>query len=140
MHKSNRIVHGLWIGPALSKLELLTIRSFVEHGHEFHLWVYDKIDSPLPEGAILRDGNAIFDRSAIFQRDASDPENQLGAGSYATFSDLFRVKVLHDEGGIWSDMDVLCLRPVDISAPYIFRAHRMGAVMNFIKAPKGSRL
>ena len=35
MDKSTKIVHGLWIGEELSNLELLTIHSFIHHGHEF---------------------------------------------------------------------------------------------------------
>jgi len=47
IHPSNAI-HGLWIGRHLSKLEKLTLHSFLKHGHEFNLWVYDELVEPLP--------------------------------------------------------------------------------------------
>ena len=50
MDESNRIVNGLWIGNRLSKLELLTICSFLANGHDFHLWTYSDIRTPLPAG------------------------------------------------------------------------------------------
>ncbi len=56
------------------------------------------------------------------------------------FSDLFRARLLYALGGIWIDMDVLCLRPFDFEQPYVFRSHRLGAVMNVIKCPPKSRL
>ena len=49
----NLVVHGMWIGERLSKLELLTIRSFLHHGHEFHLWLYDPLDTPLPSEVVI---------------------------------------------------------------------------------------
>jgi len=136
---ANRIVHGLWIGP-LSRLERLTLHSFVAKGHEFHLWRYVRTLDPLPPGVVLRDANEIVPQAKVFRKRAADDELELGAGSYATFSDLFRTLLLHKLGGIWVDMDVLCLRPFDFEPPYVFRAHRLGAVMNVIKCPPGSRL
>lgn len=136
---ANRIVHGLWIGP-LSRLELLTLHSFVANGHEFHLWRYQRTLDPLPRGVLVRDANEILPRDMVFRKRAEDSEIGLGAGSYATFSDLFRTKLLHKLGGIWVDMDVLCLRPFDFEQPYVFRSHRLGTVMNLIKCPPGSPL
>jgi glycosyltransferase involved in cell wall biosynthesis len=135
----NRIVHGLWIGP-LSRLERLTMHSFVGHGHEFHLWRYGVAPDRLPRGVVVRDANEILPSAAVFRKLEADKELELGAGSYATFSDLFRAQLLHKLGGIWVDMDVLCLRPFDFAQPYVFRAHRLGVVMNVIKCPPGSRL
>jgi glycosyltransferase involved in cell wall biosynthesis len=135
---SNRIVHGLWIGP-LTRLERLTLCSFVARGHEFHLWRYERVPDPLPRGVVVRDANEILPRERVFRKRIADGELGLGEGSYAMFADLFRTKLLHELGGIWVDMDVLCLRPFDFEQPYVFRAHRLGAVMNVIKCPPGSR-
>jgi hypothetical protein len=51
---SNQIVNALWIGDNLSDLELLTINSFINNGHEFHLWIYDNIKTILPEKIVLK--------------------------------------------------------------------------------------
>jgi len=35
------------------------------------------------------------------------------------YSDLFRYSVLHQMGGWWSDLDVVCLKPFDFDDPYV---------------------
>ena len=137
----NRIVHGLWIGPTLSKMELLTIKSFLRHGHEFHLWVYDKIQTPLPKEVVLQDANKIIPRKRIIKKADTDLECGVGKGSFSSpFSDLFRYKLLYEKGGYWVDMDVTCLRPLNFKEPYVFRPHRVGVVGNIMKCPPRSRL
>ncbi len=137
----NRTVHSLWIGPTLSKMELLTIRSFLRHGHEFHLWVYGDLATPLPKEVVLEDANEIIPQSRVVQKAETDPETGVGKGSYSSpFSDLFRYKLLHEKGGYWVDMDVTCLRPFAYSTPYVFRRHRVGVVGNIMKCPPKSRL
>ena len=139
MRQENLVVHGLWIGD-ISRLEMLTMRSFVERGHEFHLWRYESTPERLARNVILRDANEIAPRAAVFRKRVNDDGVGLGSDSYATFSDLFRTKLLYEHGGIWVDMDVMCLRPFDFQEPYVFRGHRIGAVMNLIKCPPRSAL
>ena len=136
----NRVVHGLWIGSTLSKMELLTLKSFIRHGHEFHLWVYDRIVTPLPDGVVLEDASEILPRSRITRKAEVDPETGVGKGSVSPFSDLFRYKLLYEKGGYWVDMDVTCLKPFSFRTPYVFRAHRIGVVGNIMKCPPKSRL
>lgn len=136
----NRAVHGMWIGETLSKMELLTIRSFLRHGHEFHLWVYDLPQTVLPKEVILEDANEIIPQKRIFKKAETDPETGIGKGSCSPFSDLFRYKLLYEKGGYWVDMDVTCLRPFNFSEPYVFRSHRVGVAANIIKCPPHSRL
>src|SRR5690606_39527147 len=40
--KSNDIINALWIGKHLSLIEILTIRSFLDNGHSFRLFVYEE--------------------------------------------------------------------------------------------------
>ena len=139
-NEENKIVHGLWIGSSLSQIELLTIHSFLSHGHDFYLWVYDEIKTELPAGTVLKDANSIIPAERVFRYKYS---NQFGhgKGSVAGFSDVFRYKLLYEQGGWWVDMDVSCLKPFDFSEPYIFRTHHfLPAVGNIMKCPKGSRL
>src|SRR5215471_10867912 len=140
MADNNRIVHGLWIGSELSRLEQLTLRSFARFGHEFHLWVYDDIETRLPVNVALRDANKILPRERIFRTARQDAETGVGKGALPPFSDLFRYKLLYEHGGIWADMDVTCLRPLDFEEEYVFRPHRLGMVGNLMKCPKGSEL
>jgi|HubBroStandDraft_6_1064221.scaffolds.fasta_scaffold01118_3 glycosyltransferase involved in cell wall biosynthesis len=136
----NRIVHGLWIGQRLSKLELLTIHSFLRHGHEFHLWLYDDLETLLPDNVILENAEEILPHSRIFRRRDTDPETGVGRCSLGSFADLFRYKLLFERGGWWADMDVTCLRPFDFQTDYVFRSHRVGVVNNIIKCPPRSML
>src|SRR5688500_8391522 len=140
MRDDNRIVHGLWIGDQLSKLEQLTLRSFARHGHEFHLWVYTTLRTPLPQGVIVRDANTVLPITSVFRKLNADPDTGVGRGSVSLFSDLFRYKLLYEHGGYWADLDVTCLKPLDFCEPYVFRDHRVGVVGNIMKCPQGSRL
>lgn len=141
LREDNRIVHGMWVGGPLSRLELLTLRSFTHFGHEFHLWLYDDLSVPVPVGVRLRDANEIIPRDKVFKKADYDPETGVGKNSYgAPFSDLFRYRLLHEHGGIWADMDVTCLQPFDFDEEFVFRTHRVGVVGNIMKCPKNSQL
>jgi len=136
------IVHGLWVGEQpLKNLEFLTLKSFTEMGSEFHLWNYGTVNQDLPNGVILRDANEILDSSKIFKR----PDRmyfQFGGGNFVSFSDVFRYKVLYELGGWWSDLDVLCLKPLEeVKTEYWFRFHGvLPAVGNIMKCPAKSQL
>lgn len=133
-------VNALWIGSRLSNLELLTIRSFMAHGHRFRLWAYDNIETPLPEGIILADAGRIIPKHQVFAYRNSNSFGH-GKGSYAGFSDVFRYKLLYEIGGWWTDMDITCLRPLYTDKAYFFRPHHeLPVVGNLMKCPKGSEL
>ncbi|NSW45483.1 MAG: hypothetical protein HPY79_06695 [Bacteroidales bacterium] len=140
MHPDNQIIHSLWIGKELSPLELLTIYSFIANGHKFYLWIYESIETPLPQKVILKDANEIIPYSKVFKYKFANQYGH-GKGSYAGFSDLFRYALLYQYGGWWVDMDVTCLKPFDIKEPYVFRSHHeLKVVGNIIKCPPKSEL
>lgn len=139
-------VQMLWVGGALSVLERLALSSWLANGHEVHLYTYGK---PMKAARGLR----IFDAREILP---AQPGTQSSAGGQAPvkFSDMFRFAVLHRHGGIWADIDVVCLRSLDFAADmdYFFasemlpaqagdegklRIRTSGCVM---KAPAGSPL
>ena len=137
---NNKIINGLWVGDKLSRIELLTLNSFIKNGHEFHLWVYDKLLTEVPEGVVLSDANSIVPREKIFRY---KNKNQFGhgKGSLGGFSDIFRYKLLYERGGWWVDMDVCCLKPFDFESPYVFRTHHnLRMVGNIMKCPQKSEL
>jgi glycosyltransferase involved in cell wall biosynthesis len=138
----NKVVHGMWVGAHLSRMELLTLHSFAQHGHEFHLWAYDDLSKfQLPRAVKLRDAEEIIPRKKVFAKKSRDRETGVGKNSFgAPFSDLFRFKLLYEQGGIWADMDVTCLKPFDFKGEYAFRPHRLGVVGSILKCPKGSKL
>jgi mannosyltransferase OCH1-like enzyme len=128
------IIQGLWIGPELSVMERLSVASFLAHGHEYHLYVYDDVRR-VPAGAVVRDANEILPSSMIFQYTREK--------SYAGFANFFRYKLLLERGGWWADSDVVCLRPFSFPGEYVFASEidRGVQVANtgVIKAPAGSR-
>lgn len=97
------IIQSLWIGAPLSNIEKLCIRSFLDHGHEFHLYTYADIGG-IPSGAIVKDANEILPESEIFT---------YKGGSYAGFANWFRYALLAKHGNFWVDMDTVCIRPFD---------------------------
>jgi len=107
------VVKGLWIGEELGKIERLCIKSFQKQGHIFELFTYGKVKG-IPEKTIIRDGNEILEEKEIFKYDES----------YLPFSDLFRYKMLYDEGGTWVDMDMICIKPLIFHEKFVFSAER----------------
>lgn len=95
------IVHMLWVEGELSKLERLCCASFVMNGYKVKLWTYGSMRS-VPAGVELCDARQILSSDRIFR---------YANGSFAGFSDLFRYAVLCAQGGLWSDLDVICLLP-----------------------------
>jgi glycosyltransferase involved in cell wall biosynthesis len=142
LSRDNKIIHGMWFGPRLSRLELLTLHSFTHYGHDFHLWAYDDLTRhDLPKGVVLRDAEEIISRKDVFSKSSRDRETGVGRNSFAApFSDLFRYKLLLKHGGIWVDMDVTCLRPFAFSGEYAFRPHRIGVIGSILKSPPASPL
>ncbi len=128
-------VHSLWIGKTLSVIELLTIHSFLKHGYVFNLWIYEPLETSVPDAVFIRDANIILPETKIFFYQ-NQSQFGIGKGSVAGFSDIFRYKLLHDVGGWWVDMDVTCLQPFQIDSPYFFREHHnLLLVGNVMKAP-----
>jgi hypothetical protein len=138
--EANKTVNALWIGTKISTPELVTMQSFINQGHQFILWAYDKIENDLPKDVILKDAREILPRENVFCYKYS---NQFGhgKGSYAGFSDIFRYKLLYLYGGWWTDMDVSCLKPLEFDEEYVFRTHHsLPLVGNIMKCPKNSQL
>lgn len=136
----SKTVHGLWIQGNLSCLELLTIESFLANGFTFQLWTYEPKSINAPEKAIVRDANEIIPAEQVFSYHNQNIHGH-GKGSYAGFSDIFRYKLLYEHGGIWSDMDITCIKPFSLNDEYFFRYHEhSGAVGNFMKCPPKSQL
>ena len=110
-------IQGLWVEGPLTAMEQLSVRSFLAHGHPYHLYSYDAVPN-LPAGAELRSAAEVLPASAVFRYSAAE------GGSFAAFSNLFRYRLLHERGGWWADTDVVCLRPFDFAAERVFAAER----------------
>ncbi len=132
---TNEAIQGLWIGPELSLMEQLSIRSFLMNGHEYRLYVYDDVKH-VPDGTILKDANEILPASMIFQ--------YRHRKSYAGFANFFRYKLLLEKGGWWADSDLICHRRFDFRQQYVFATEKRHddevITCGAIRAPAGSEI
>src|SRR5262245_48660929 len=78
------VIQMFWHGAPLSRMERLSIASFLHHGHSVDLYVYDE-PANVPHGAQLRDAGQILPRSAVFRHKRSR--------SLAVFADWFRYRL-----------------------------------------------
>ena len=114
MDDQNRIIKGLWIGNKLSPIEILCIKSYLQNGHEFHLYTYEPVKN-VPEGTIIKDAGEIISHSEMLEIVSG-----ISAHAYAIFSDIFRYKLLYETGGWWSDLDAICVKQFDFAEEYVF--------------------
>ena len=113
---------SFWHGP-MSWLEQLSIASFRRHGHNVEIYSYGPIEG-FPEGAIRREAAEIL------------PADQLrfykGKGTPGVFSDRFRLCLLQQGRGLYSDLDVYCVRPFANLPDYVMGYERSGSVNNAV--------
>ena len=133
------IVQSMWIGSATSVMEQLSIVSYMEHGHPFHLYTYADVEN-IPAGAIIRDGREILPAEEIFCY-----RRGYGKGSVSAFSNCFRYKLLLERGGWWTDLDSVCMQPLDFDGEHVVGYQRHPQIEQYIasglmKAPAGSAL
>ena len=93
---------SFWHGSNLSPYHQLALKSFIDHGHRFLLFAYEKVK--VPAGVELCDASEILPRERIFLH-----KTAVGSGTVNGFSDVFRFHLLHKRGGWWVDTDVVCL-------------------------------
>ncbi|RTJ58246.1 glycosyltransferase [Campylobacter jejuni] len=116
-------ISSFWYTPkgykGIGLMEILTIKSWLDNGYKFHLYTYklsDKIFLKFQElfdNFTLKDANEIVPFEEYFSDDR-------GAG-VAAFSDFFRFNLLYLRGGVWVDLDMVCLNPYDYNEKeYIF--------------------
>ncbi len=125
------IIQSLWIGPKLSLVEQLCIKSYLMNGNPFHLYVYDEVEG-IPEGTTVLDANDILSKDLIFTSHN---------GSVAHFADWFRWTMLEKIGGIWVDMDLIALKKFDFEEEVLFGLESPEvANVSFLKFPKNHKL
>jgi hypothetical protein len=95
---------SLWVGDALPPYQRLAMKSFIDFGHRYALYTYQRRD--VPAGVELRDASAILPEARVFRY---GPHAGAGRGSVAVFGNLFRYHLLHQTGDWWVDTDVICL-------------------------------
>jgi len=129
----NNIVQGLWIGARLSRMEYLSVSSFLKNGHDYHLYTYGDVIN-IPQGTVVKKASEILPESMIFQYHRHK--------SYSGFSNLFRYKLLLEKGGWWVDSDLICLKQFDFVDEYVFSSEQAVGQQfincGAVKSPAGS--
>ncbi|EAI9065372.1 hypothetical protein LZB68_06010 [Campylobacter lari] len=139
-------VSSFWYTPkgckGIGLMEFLSIKSFMDNGYKFILYTYNldnKIFKKLDElfdDFELKDANEIVPFENYFSDDK-------GAG-VAAFSDYFRFNMLYKQGGVWVDLDMICLNYIDLNQEYIFsqeldeEKNTSRITTSFLKFPKNS--
>ncbi len=108
-----KIVNGFWYGSELGELEKLCINSWIKNGYEFHLWLYDGVE--VPKGVVVENANHIVSFDEYFTYNEGHSK-----GTPVAFSNLFRAQLLYQRGGLYVDLDVLCLKPYDFNKRFVF--------------------
>lgn len=125
--QTNDPIKSLWIGGSLSPVEQLVVNSYLKNNHPFILYTYAAV-ADVPDGVEIRDANEVISSSEIF----------LSHGSYAHFADWFRWRLLNLHGGYWSDMDVVCLKPLQFTEEIVFGFEAWQRPnVSILKFPKG---
>tara|TARA_B100001250_G_C19763176_1_gene773466 strand:- start:506 stop:1285 length:780 start_codon:yes stop_codon:yes gene_type:complete len=134
------IFQTLWIGEKLSVLEKLCLSSWIKNNCLIHLYTYNNIGD-VPSGVIVKDGNTIVPEKDIFY---------YKNGSVSAFSNFFRFTLLLKHGGVWVDIDLLCIsrdfNQFVTGKKYIFGGETTSSYQRtlpssfLIKLPKGSEV
>ena len=124
-------VNAFWIGERLGPIQAACLRSFLRHGHQVTLHVYDApVD--VPEGVELFDANRLMHRSEVMRHQRT--------GSLAFASDIYSYRILEAGMGIYVDCDVYCVRPFP-DCDYLFgRESHKSINVAVLGAPKDSEL
>ncbi len=124
------VVSSLWIGPKLSFLEQLCLKSFVDAGHTTKLYVYDGVEG-VPQGVQIVPAERILPAEEFIVNSES--------GTPGPHADKFRYNLLQQTDEIWADTDAYCLRPFP-NSDYFFGCHFKSLVANgVLRLPKGSQ-
>ena len=106
-------VNGFWYGSELGELEKLCIDSWIKNGYEFHLWLYDDIE--VSKDVIVENANDIVSLDQYFTYTKGHTKNTPVA-----FSNLFRAHLLYQLGGLYVDLDMLCIQPQNFTERFVF--------------------
>jgi len=98
----------VWFGDELTPIQRLSIKSYIDNGHEFHL--YKQELKGIPEGTVVHDTREII----------TDDELEKFGEDVVHAADFFRALVIFKEGGWYVDLDTICLKHFDFPEPYVF--------------------
>lgn len=106
-------LNSLWIGESLGYVERLTMVSAMAAGHPFRLYSYapEKLRG-VPSGVEVGDANEVVPYAGLAR--------YFDGGLAALGTDFFRYAMQAKGLGIWVDLDLCFLRPIDFFEDYLF--------------------
>ena len=123
-------IQSLWVGECLTKVERLSIQSFLANGHDYHLYIYSHVDG-IPAGVTVKDASSVIPAGSIFRI----------KGSLSIFADWFRQELLFAHGGYWADLDIVCLKPLRFDDEIVVGKEDSSKVSNAVmRFPKGHEI
>ncbi|PXA99781.1 hypothetical protein DMC47_01585 [Nostoc sp. 3335mG] len=109
---------SFWHGP-MSWLEAMCIASFTRHGHAVDIYAFEQPEN-FPPGATWRNAAEILPREdLVFYK---------GKGTPAVFSDRFRLELMRHGRGVYADLDLYLLAPIEGPPDYLMAWERPGSV------------
>ena len=105
--KIPRVIHFIWLGPnAFPRTSIENVRTWMAHNPDWKVKFWTDRKRPLPhpkmELCLLKDFN--FHQ---LEREFHSSDN------FGEKSDVLRIEILYQEGGIYADHDVKCVRSFD---------------------------
>jgi hypothetical protein len=124
-----KILHLYWDGSPMSKLQVLTVVSFHRYNPDWKIIVYMPSKKYAGRVQFIPDYTGQDYFAEILKLDYVTIQHIFLAesGIKDTLhdiirSDIFRYKILYEFGGVWSDFDVLWLKPMELlSSIEVFR-------------------
>ena len=107
-----------WHGP-LDALRLTCLRSQVAAGHKVTVYSFEPL-AQLPDGVDNAEAEAILPHAFSEKLRPPEPDGTWRDWTILQFSDFFRMRLMARKAGLWLDVDVLLLKPVEIdpARPY----------------------
>ncbi|MEK6788330.1 MAG: glycosyltransferase [Pseudomonadota bacterium] len=107
----------LWVNGDLPSYATASIQSFLKQGHSVHLWTYN-LEIKAPPNCVIRNAEDVLSADKIFGYAHGEYKGHLSG-----FSDWFRYQLLFDQGGWWSDIDVICVQPFVSTQRFCFASN-----------------
>ena len=111
---TKEVANSLWIGEKLLPQNIISIKSFLQNGFDYNLYVYDDVKN-IPLGVNVLDANDILPESRIWVY-----KKGFNKGGVSGYSCEFRYQFLYNRGGLFVDTDIVLLKQFDLDKSFIF--------------------
>ena len=102
-------IHFIWVGAPITEKYIRNVERFarvnVAEGYNVYLWT-DRPESTAAQGVTVVDVRQLMDTSV--NRGMMATEQNMGA-----LADMLRYEIVFQEGGIYTDVDAICMRPYE---------------------------